>query len=196
MSVRLRPLAAADSPRVLAWRNSPEVAAFMYTDHAISTEEHGRWFAAALAAPDRRYWIIEDDGAPVGLANVTGIDRRRRRCEWAYYLGEAGVRGRGVGAAVEFIVIDHVFSALGLHKLWCEVLEENAAVWRLHESFGFKREAHFRDHVLKAGRFQDVIGLGLLVSDWAQARDGCAARLAAKGYGPADLIMAPEPALS
>ena len=193
MSVRLRALTAADSARVLAWRNSPEVAAYMYTDHAISAEEHGRWLAAALASPDRRFWIIEDDGDPVGLANLAGIDRARRRCEWAYYLGEASVRGRGVGAAVEFIVIDHVFSALGLHKLWCEVLIENEAVWRLHESFGFKREAHFRDHVLKAGRFQDVIGLGLLVGDWAQVRDGCAARLASKGYAAADLIMAAEP---
>ncbi len=192
MSVRLRPLATADSGRVLAWRNSPEVAAYMYTDHAISADEHGRWLDKALNADDRRFWIIEDDGAPVGLANVTGIDRARRRCEWAYYLGEASVRGRGVGAAVEFIVVDHVFSALGLHKLWCEVLIENEAVWRLHESFGFKREAHFRDHVLKAGRFQDVIGLGLLVGDWAQVRDTCAARLASKGYAATDLIMATE----
>ena len=196
MSVRLRPLVAADSARVLAWRNSPEVSAYMYTDHPISAPEHDRWFAAALTAPDRRYWIIEDDGAPVGLANLTGIDRTRRRCEWAYYLGEASVRGRGVGAAVEFIVIDHVFTALGLHKLWCEVLLDNEPVWRLHESFGFRREAQFRDHVLKAGRFQDVVGLGLLVGDWARARDTCLARLASKGYAADDLIMTAEAALS
>ena len=195
MSVRLRALTAEDSARVLAWRNSPEVAAFMYTDHAISAAEHDRWLGAALGAADRRFWIVEDDGAPVGLANLAGIDGARRRCEWAYYLGEASVRGRGVGAAVEFIVIDHVFTALGLHKLWCEVLLENETVWRLHESFGFKREAHFRDHVLKAGRFQDVIGLGLLVGDWTEVRAGCAARLAAKGYGATDLIMAVESAL-
>ena len=192
MSVRLRPLAEADSARVLTWRNSPDVAAFMYTDHAISAEEHDRWLAAALTLPDRRFWIIEDDGAPVGLANIAGLDPARRRCEWAYYLGEASVRGRGVGAAVEFLMLDHVFGPLSLHKLWCEVLLENEGVWRLHESFGFKREAHFRDHVLKAGRFQDVIGLGLLVGDWAQVRETCAARLASKGYAAADLIMAAE----
>ena len=192
MSVRLRPLTEADSAQVLAWRNSPQVSAYMYTDHAISADEHARWLAGALGAHDRHHWIIEDDGAPVGLASVTGIDHARRRCEWAYYLGEASVRGRGVGAAVEFIVIDHVFSALGLHKLWCEVLLDNEAVWRLHESFGFRREAHLRDHVLKAGRYQDVVGLGLLVGDWAQAHEACLARLAAKGYAADDLVMAAE----
>ena len=189
MSVNLRPITPADSDRLYAWRNSPEVSAYMYTDHAISPEEHGRWFASAFAAKDRTYWIIEDDGAPVGLANLAGIDPARRRCEWAYYLGEASVRGRGVGAAVEFIVLSHVFGDLGLHKLWCEVLIDNEPVWRLHESFGFQREALYRDHVFKAGRFQDVVGLGLLDSDWARVREACAERLAQKGYAAKDLTM-------
>jgi UDP-4-amino-4,6-dideoxy-N-acetyl-beta-L-altrosamine N-acetyltransferase len=165
----------------------------MYTDHAISEEEHRRWFAAMLAAPDRRYWMIQDDGSPVGLANVVGIDLKRRRCEWAYYLGEASVRGRGVGAAVEFAVIEHVFNTLGMHKLWCEVLLENEAVWKLHVSFGFIREALYRDHVWKAGRFQDVVGLGLLDSDWAKVRAGCAARLAQKGYAAGDMRIVDGP---
>jgi len=193
MSVTLRPVTAADSQQLLAWRNSPAVSAYMYTDHVISAEEHDRWLAGALAAPDRRYWIIEDDGAPVGLANLVNIDEARRRCEWAYYLGEASVRGRGVGAAVELLVLDHVFGDLGLNKLWCEVLLESEAVWRLHESFCFVREAHYRDHVVKAGRLQDVVGLGLLAADWAKARPACVERLAVKGYGPQSLSLVSAP---
>lgn len=190
MTVHLRPVVTTDSPRLLDWRNRPAVAAYMYTDHQISVEEHARWFASALAVADRRYWIIELDGAPVGLANLAGIDRTRRRCEWAYYLAEPSVRGRGVGAAVEFAVIDHVFGVLKLHKLWCEVLVENEAVWKLHESFGFTREALYRDHVWKAGRFQDVVGLGLLEADWARVRGACAERLAQRGYDAANLTLA------
>ena len=189
MSVHLRPVEAADSDRLLDWRNRPEVAAYMYTDHSISPEEHARWFAGAMAASDRNYWIIELDGAPVGLANLAGIDLARRRCEWAYYLAETSVRGRGVGAAVEFVMIEHVFRRLGLHKLWCEVLVENEAVWNLHLSFGFVREALYRDHVWKAERFQDVVGLGLLEADWALARPGCEERLAQKGYDASNLTL-------
>ena len=189
MSVHLRPVETGDSDRLLDWRNREQVAAYMYTDHQISPDEHARWFAAAMAAPDRRYWIIELDREPVGLANLAGIDPARRRCEWAYYLAETSVRGRGVGAAVELVVIDHVFETLGLHKLWCEVLIENEAVWKLHLSFGFVREALYRDHVWKAGRFQDVVGLGLLADDWAKARPACAERLAQKGYDPSTLSL-------
>jgi UDP-4-amino-4,6-dideoxy-N-acetyl-beta-L-altrosamine N-acetyltransferase len=189
--VRLRRVEAADSPRLLAWRNSPEVAAYMYTDHRIGEAEHDRWFAAALAAEDRRYWIIEADGAPVGLANLARIDRTARRCEWAYYLGEPSTRGKGVGAQVEYMVLSHVFGTAALNKLWCEVLADNAGVLKLHERFGFTREALFRDHVLKAGRFCDVVGLGLLKRDWDAARPGIAARLEAMGVALHDLPPAP-----
>lgn len=178
MSVRLRSLRPDDSDRVLAWRNSPEVAAYMYSDHQITPDEHARWFARALDGDDRRYWIIELDAAPVGLAGLTRIDPQNRRCDWAFYLADPAVRGRGVGAAVEYLVLGFVFERLKLNKLWCEVLVENAAVVRLHERFGFQREALFRDHVQKGGWFLDVVGLGLLAREWPAAKAAAEAQLA------------------
>ena len=189
MTIALRPMRQDDSARVLAWRNTPAVAAYMYTDHPISVGEHARWFATVLGAEDRRYWIIEMDDAPVGLANLARIDAAARRCEWAYYLADPSTRGKGVGAVVEYMVLQHVFGALKLNKLWCEVLLENETVWRLHESFGFRREAHFRQHVWKGGQFKDVVGLGLLSEDWLASRAACEARLLAKGHDLAGLII-------
>ncbi len=184
--VELRPLRAEDRDRLLGWRNSPEVAAYMYTDHPISPEEHARWFAGIEGDARRAYWIIEMDGEAVGLANLYDIDRGAGRCAWAYYLAEPQVRGRGVGSFVEYAMIEKVFGEFGLHKLWCEVLASNEAVWKLHESFGFRQEARFRDHVLKAGARQDVLGLGLLAADWTETRPAVRERLAAKGYALAD----------
>ena len=69
-SLRLRPIRADDSAQLLAWRNAPHVAAYMYTSHAISQAEHDRWFAAALTADDRRYWIIEAGGAGVATSKA------------------------------------------------------------------------------------------------------------------------------
>jgi UDP-4-amino-4,6-dideoxy-N-acetyl-beta-L-altrosamine N-acetyltransferase len=184
MSVELRDLRREDGPRVLAWRNADHVAAYMYADHAITADEHAAWLDAALSAPDRRYWIIEDDGVPVGLVNLTRINRAWRRCDWAYYLGDPNTRGKGIGACVELMVLDYVFGTLGMNKLCCEVFADNEAVWKLHESFGFTREACYRDHVFKAGRFRDVIALAILASDWAAARPACAARLRDKGRDP------------
>jgi UDP-4-amino-4,6-dideoxy-N-acetyl-beta-L-altrosamine N-acetyltransferase len=189
--VRLRLVEPADSPRLLAWRNTPEVAAHMYTDHRIGQAEHDQWFALAMAADDRRYWIVEADGEPAGLANLAKIDRAARRCEWAYYLGETSTRGKGLGAQIEYVVLRYVFETLGLNKLWCEVLAQNTAVLKLHERFGFIREALFRDHVFKAGRFHDVVGLGLLKPEWDAERPRIEARLRELGLALADLPPAP-----
>jgi UDP-4-amino-4,6-dideoxy-N-acetyl-beta-L-altrosamine N-acetyltransferase len=187
VGIQLRPIRAGDSAQLLAWRNARHVAAYMYSDHQIGQEEHDRWFAQALVAPDRRYWIIERDGEGVGLANLTRIDPVNRKCDWAYYLGETSTRGQGIGAGVEYIVLQHVFGPLGLNKLCCEVFADNEAVWKLHESFGFTREALYHDHVWKDGAFKDVVGLGILARDWVAARPPCEARLREKGRDPADL---------
>jgi UDP-4-amino-4,6-dideoxy-N-acetyl-beta-L-altrosamine N-acetyltransferase len=190
-AVSLRRVEAADSPRLLAWRNSPEVAAYMYTDHEISQAEHDAWFAAAMAAPDRRYWIIEADGEPTGLVNLARVDETSRRCDWAYYLGDAASRGKGLGAQVEYIVVRHVFDEMSLNKLWCEVLAENTGVIRLHERFAFVPEARYRQHVFKAGRFQDVVGLGLLRREWLLARPQIEANLRRLGIDAENLPRAP-----
>jgi UDP-4-amino-4,6-dideoxy-N-acetyl-beta-L-altrosamine N-acetyltransferase len=165
--VELRALQPEDRERLLAWRNAPEVAAYMYTEHEITPAEHERWFAGIAGDERRAYWIIEMDGAPVGLANLYDIDRTNRRCAGAYYLADPSVRGRGIGGFVEYRMIETVFAELGLEKLWCEVLASNAGVIRLHQKFGFKEEARLRRHILKGGAFQDVVGLGLLAEEWA-----------------------------
>jgi len=180
--VVLRPLQADDRDRLLAWRNMPEIGRWMYTDHTIAPEEHARWFEGAIADPRRRYWVIEADGRPVGLANLYDLAPEHARTAWAYYLADPSTRGQGIGAFVEYWVIEHVFGELKLNKLWCEVLIDNEPVWRLHEGFGFQREALFRRHVRKNGEPADVVGLGLLASDWADAREASRARLVARGF--------------
>ena len=166
MNVHLRRLAAGDGARVLAWRNSPDVARYMYSDHPIGEAEHAAWLQAALTRADRRIWIVELNGAPVGLASLTRIDRDRGCCDLALYLADPAVRGRGIGPAIDHLLLDHAFEHLGLRKVWCEVLADNVAGQRVHERCGFTREALLREHVTKAGVARDVVGLGLLRREW------------------------------
>jgi len=181
-SVVLRPVELGDQARLRGWRNQPDVRRWMYNDHEIGVEEHARWFAAVLAQSRPRHWIITVDEKPVGLVNLYGLDEARRSGAWAYYIAEEGVRGQGVGAVVEYLTLETAFGRFGLEKLSCEVLADNEAVVRLHESFGFQREALLRQHVIKNGAPADVIGLGLLAQDWAARREASRTRLLAKGF--------------
>lgn len=180
--ITLRAPRPRDRSRLLRWRNLPDVARWMYRDHEISREEHRRWFENALSDPQRQYWIIEADGRPVGLANLYDLSPEDAKSAWAYYIADPACRGLGIGAFVEFWIIEYVFRELGLGKLWCEVIVENDAVCRLHESFGFQREALYRQHVRKGGKAVDVVGLGLIASDWIEQRPVSMNRLERKGF--------------
>lgn len=169
-SVRLRPLRLDDIGRVLAWRNQPEVARYMYTDHRISEAEHARWFAAALGDEARRYWIIELDDEPVGLAGLTEISTTQRRAYCASYLTLEAHRGRGLGTAAERRLMDHAFLDLGLDKLCTEVLATNSPGVKLHERCGFTIDGVLREHVLKGGDRIDVVTMSLLRDEWAAGR--------------------------
>ena len=169
-SVGLRPLELGDIARVLEWRNRPEVARYMYTDHVISEREHARWFGTAMSNEDRRYWIIELDGEPVGLANLYDISTRQKLAYWAFYLADDRVRGRGVGSATERFVMRHAFEDLALEKLCCEVLATNEGVVKMHQRYGFQIDGVLRRHVIKAGERVDVVTMSLLKQEWASSR--------------------------
>lgn len=165
-----RPATLADSDLLFAWRNRPHVADFQYTDHIITRPEHDTWFPRALANPTRAYWIIECDGRPAGLANLADIDLANRKCEWAFYIGELDLIGRGIGSWIEGEILKEVFIARGLNKLCCEAFADNGPANALHRKFGFRQEGLFRDHVFKGGRPRSVIRYGLLRTEYLTAR--------------------------
>ncbi|MFL5684274.1 MAG: UDP-4-amino-4,6-dideoxy-N-acetyl-beta-L-altrosamine N-acetyltransferase [Chloroflexota bacterium] len=166
-TVTLRRMAPEDKDRVLAWRNQPDVAAYMFTDHRITPAEHERWFASAMDDGTRRYWIIELDTVPVGLADLTEISAVQKRASVGLYLADPRVRGRGIGAAADLLVIRYAFAELGLEKLSAEVLTTNEAGLKVHLHHGFRVDGILRQHVIKAGRRVDVATLSLLREEWS-----------------------------
>lgn len=164
----LNRLTEKDIELVRTWRNSKEVATYMYTENEISEEQQKNWFKKVDKDNSCIYWIIEYDGKKLGLASVTDINRTLNSCYWAFYLGDSSVRGAGIGAKIEYNVIEYVFNELKMNKLRCEVFVSNDNVIKMHEKFGFRREAFYREHCIKGEQKLDVVGLALLKSEWAQ----------------------------
>ena len=165
--ISLKLLTSEDLELVRNWRNSPEVSSYMYTDSHISEDQQKAWFEKIKHLENCRYWIIEFNNQKVGLASLTDINRTLNSCYWAFYLGDTSIRGGGIGAKIEYNVIEYVFNQLNLNKLRCEVFVTNDKVIRMHEKFGFRREAYYREHCTKNNQKLDVVGLALLKSDWS-----------------------------
>jgi UDP-4-amino-4,6-dideoxy-N-acetyl-beta-L-altrosamine N-acetyltransferase len=168
--ISFRPLRPDDRDRLLEWRNLPDVATYMYTDHRISVTEHAKWFNLAIGDPTRRYWVIELDGHPVGLASLYDISAAHRRAYLALYLAEDHARGRGVGLATDRFLMRHAFVDLGLEKLCAEALSSNERGVNVHLHFGFRIDGVLRQHVLKAGQRLDVVTMSLLRDEWAKSQ--------------------------
>ena len=171
MDVNLIPLTKDDLELVRSWRTSKEVSHYMYTEPTITPEQQLEWYNRISKDESSRYWIIEYNGNKLGLASITNIDRNLESCFWAFYLGDTSVRGAGIGAKVELKVLSFVFENLGLNKLRCEVFSFNEKVIKMHEKFGFRREAYYREHCTKDNEKQDVVGLAILKQDWLKIKD-------------------------
>jgi UDP-4-amino-4,6-dideoxy-N-acetyl-beta-L-altrosamine N-acetyltransferase len=167
--IKLRKLSQSDLETVRNWRNSPEVSSYMYNDHYISEEQQQKWFEN-INLNTSTYWVIEYQDKPLGLASINNIDHTLQSCYWAFYLGDTSVRGAGIGAKVEYNVLEYVFSDLKLNKLRCEVFVSNDKVIKMHEKFGFRREAYYREHCIKGKEKLDVVGLAILKSEWDQIK--------------------------
>lgn len=170
MDIELSELTAEDIELVRTWRNSKEVASFMYNEQVITSEDQVKWFKN-IDWDKSRYWIIKYNGKKLGLASINNIDKILNSCYWAFYLGDTTVRGAGIGAKVEFNVLEYVFNNLQLNKLRCEVFVTNDKVIKMHEKFGFRREAYYREHCIKGTEKLDVVGLAMLKPEWAVIRE-------------------------
>ena len=164
-----RPFVDDDSELVLAWRNSADVAAFMFRDDPITVAEHEAWFSGVLLdRPDRRFRMFTVDGAPSGLFSLSMIDSRHANCVWGGYLAPGVPRGAGLGTGMMAVSLAMAFDDLGLHRVMVEAVAHNAAAIALYEKIGFRREGLLRDRARQSQGFVDVVLLGLLRSDWAQ----------------------------
>lgn len=152
------------------WRQRPDIARFMYSQDPIPWEAHLRWLNGLAADTSRLHWMIEYKGRPVGTASLVEITRPLDRAMFGMYVAEEGARVMGVGAAAEFLALDHAFGALGLQKVSCEVFAVNLAPRRMHVRMGFKPEGVLRRHALCDGAWTDVHRMSLLVEEWDVAR--------------------------
>ena len=171
MDVKLIPFQEADIELVRQWRNLPEVSKYMYTDDQITAEEQKNWFERIKIDASQKYWIIEYDNMKLGLVSIYNIKLDFKHCSWAFYLGNTEVRGAGIGSKVEYTILNYVFETMQFNRLMCEVFSFNEKVIQMHNKFGFNEEGYYKEHILKGGKYYDVVALAILKSEWYISKD-------------------------
>ena len=162
-SQRVRIMQHCDLEQVLAWRNSPDVCRYMYTQHAISLAEHTSWFERASQEPKRHLLIFEQDGLAQGFINLHEI-AAGGIADWGFYT--APNTPKGTGRRLGTCALNYAFIQLGLHKICGQVLAYNERSIQFHIRLGFQQEGILRDQHNDGEQYHDIVCFGLLASEW------------------------------
>lgn len=129
VSVRLRLANIADAERLLQWRNDAEARRFSLNPEHVTKQQHLHWLQNSLSDPQRRLYIAEYDGQPVGTARVDSTEE----CHRISWTVAAEYRGKGVAKAMVKSLVSQLTG-----KIVAEVLPGNVASTRVAEHAGLK----------------------------------------------------------
>lgn len=95
----------------------------------------------------------------VSLQDINPVDSN---AEFAILIGESSSHAKGVGTEATTLIIEHAFSALNLHRIYCGTSQDNIPMQKLAIKTGFTQEGMSKDGLFKNGHFVDILHYGLI----------------------------------
>jgi RimJ/RimL family protein N-acetyltransferase len=163
--VYLRAIDEDDLELVHRWHNDAALYASLvgaFAPTSLATERAWLQRVSAWSEQARNFALCaREDDRLIGLCYLRDIDWTHRRAELHILIGDDRDRGRGFGRAAVELLLDHAFDTLGLARVYLHVLAGNAAACRVYAACGFVEEGRLRGHAFKAGRWEDVLVMGV-----------------------------------
>lgn len=173
----LRPFTRGDLDSVFSYRGRPDVARYLF-DPPLSRDEcalaiQQRIAQVGLEKEGDRIILAVDEretGALVGEVSLIwrAADARQGEVGWIFHPEH---QGRGLATEAATAMLDLGFGLVDLHRIFARCDVGNAASWRLMERLGMRREAHFREHALFKGRWDEEFHYALLQREWIAMRN-------------------------
>jgi len=170
--LRLRPFVAADAGRVAELAGARHVAdTTIAIPHPYPVRTAEQWIASHPRAweEDRAAHFaicLLPHGPLIGGISLRDIDRAHYQAELGVWIGKPWW-GNGYATEAASALLELAFGLLGLNRVHAHHMARNPASGHVLERAGFQREGLLRQRVLKWGRFEDVVLLAILRSDWA-----------------------------
>jgi len=169
--VRLRAAERDDVKKFCVWVNDPDVTRYLSLYLPMSSMDEGNWFEAMTRRDQsEKTLVIEvrdgNDWKMIGNCGVFGIDPVNRLGEIGIMLGEKDEWNKGYGTETMILLLRHCFDTLNLNRAFLHVYAENKRAKRSYEKAGFVEEGRLREGVYKHGKYDDVIVMSVLRSEW------------------------------
>lgn len=128
---------------------------------------------AKTDADENVRFVIDLDGEVVGSIGLFDFDDLARHAEVGVALRSES-RGKGIGTAAISQIVEFGFVRCNLRRLHLQAISSNLAAIRAYEKAGFVIEGRQREHAWVRGRYEDIVVMGILRSEWnvVSAHDG------------------------
>jgi len=126
----LREVKKSDWKILLEWRNDKITRQNSFNSELVSESEHKEYIKNTIASSDRKLFILEYNGIPVGTIREDRL--KQDEYELSYTISPV-YRGKRIGQImINLYLIDQRASFI------CEVKEENISSIKMIEKLGFK----------------------------------------------------------
>lgn len=134
--IKIRKVEKSDLEVTFLWVNDSKIRAFSFNRHKISLKEHQDWFLSKLKSKDSEYYILLDNGNPVGTIRFDIEDYKFAKIN---YLIDSHYTGRGLGTlilkkGIEFLKKNKP----SIRSVYGYVFKENIASKKIFEKLSFK----------------------------------------------------------
>jgi len=163
--VTLSPLTLEDAEITLRWRLSKRARFLQRGSQTI--EEQRDWILSSERAGDLNF-IIEYKGDRVGMIALLDINRRHKTVVMGRLLiGEQEIVGNApVFFETDMLISDYAFDHLGMHKIYGDVMEDNAGMLRTRFYLGYKQDGILRDHYIYDGVHKNTVAISILEDEY------------------------------
>jgi len=167
----LRPMEEGDAEAIHAYQSLPEIAQYQYWDPRSLEDVQARlaeWCGMRrLEGEGTLAFAVEthSERRLIGDVSLRVTDAAARQGTFGFTLHPA-CQGRGYATEAGRALLRIGFEELNLHRIFacCDV--RNTASWRVMERLGMRREAHFREHALFKGGWDEEFYYALLQREW------------------------------
>ena len=169
--VRLRAVEREDLKKFHEWLNEPEVTRGLAMYLPLSMADEEGWFnALAQRDPNEKPFAIDikkgKNWKLVGSCGFHAIELQNRCGEVGIVIGDKAEWNKGYGAEVMTLLQRHGFETLNLNRVFLRVYADNVRAVRSYEKAGFVLEGRLREANYKHGKYEDVLLMGVLRSEW------------------------------
>ena len=113
--------------------------------------------------------VLKETNEVIGAIGFV-IHKEHERAEFGYWVG-VPYWGHGYCTEAAHATIEFAFKELKVHRIFATLMSYNTASETILKKIGMKYEGHFRHHIKKWGKFEDLEQYGMLYSDFNELQE-------------------------